>query len=883
MPTFTRTYANPQDWANHPLSNHLENGIHICASSNMRAGIRIAYPNYTNLCSINELMKKLYPDWNSSELQLDQFLKLSNWLQKNKTLFPSDELYGAFLSNKKGIVMHMRKLAESGVHPQDLEKTFQDMLFRGQHISSKERIFLTIWKALDQTIQNTSMNYADYRNRLTSNHLTFELLHKAIEEIQYSNPKKVNDKTVIFLHGFYFITPEQQFFLKNLAENFNVVMFLYYEPQYERTFSFMRSFIQPEYGWESIAKSNMISDYKANHISDLFLRVYENDRGQFQPGTQEVLAYENFFEFMQHVIYPNYSEGKLETDNKSFEIFTPNASQMNELLENHYPELNLKNRNFLSYPVGRFFSTIHEIYKDGEYELSYDQLHELFASGWLYHSNLNARNFTYDLKNIQSYVERATTLDEWIRLSEQLKKQISFIDQQFPLTSDASRMQKSTRSPFLKNSHFSIEVDRLNTIIQFLYDIKTICNELFESGKDGTKINLHFKRLERIMNDRIKRVEKSFDDVEKKLVQDLRARLSMIQSNTDFLYNDLYEAVSLYLSGKFDQKQEKLIRPFLEIDGEAFKHVAVSENYKVYVGGLDEHAFPIAAEVFHWPLQKDTWLALAEHVPHIAYDYMRQDAKKYISRYLFYIMLRFIPGARLNLSWIRYFINQEERKSTLYARQLDLPKKNYTVLAKEIVDVQNHQLTNLYYTEEELEKGYSTLLYNDFFAEYVQCPKRFYYSYLMHEYPVFQQEFTQVFLFTELVKISAKNIKFNTDLLYNELDPFFPQWINVKKKFEFETAIKYAYRKQQVQQEIDDNLYVSEVRKNFQFPGLKKADRNALFDETTDKRLHIEEKIMRSDTLSFEASSGYHCRFCPHIDICPSVTYGIDLKGEKNE
>ena len=101
-----------------------------------------------------------------------------------------------------------------------------------------------------------------------------------------------------------------------------------------------------------------------------------------------------------------------------------------------------------------------------------------------------------------------------------------------------------------------MEMDRLNHIIKFLVEIKDICNELFESGQSGTKINLHFKKLEHLMNRRIGHVQQDFNKVEQKLVEDLRTRLSYIRSDTDLLYNDLHEAVSLYLSGKFDSKRK---------------------------------------------------------------------------------------------------------------------------------------------------------------------------------------------------------------------------------------------------------------------------------------------------------------------------------------
>ena len=189
MPTHTRTYANPHDWDNHPLRKHLENGIHICASSNMRAGIGTAYPSYNNLCSINSLMNELYPKWNSSELQLEQYLELSKWLQENKQSFPSEKLFDAFRSNTKGLVMLMRKLAESGVKPEDLKDTFTDIGLRGQNVSEKELMFLKIWTAVDNGTDGSSYSYAFYRYQLKKRQLTNEDLNKALKSNSIPNAK----------------------------------------------------------------------------------------------------------------------------------------------------------------------------------------------------------------------------------------------------------------------------------------------------------------------------------------------------------------------------------------------------------------------------------------------------------------------------------------------------------------------------------------------------------------------------------------------------------------------------------------------------------------------------------------------------------------------
>src|SRR5690606_37514099 len=105
----------------------------------------------------------------------------------------------------------------------------------------------------------------------------------------------------------------------------------------------------------------------------------------------------------------------------------------------------------------------------------------------------------------------------------------------------------------------------------------------------------------------------------------------------------------------------------------------------------------------------------------------------------------------------------------------------------------------------------------------------------------------------------------------------------VKKTFEFWNALNYAYGKNKVQQQVEENFYVSEIRKNFQFPGLKKERRQELFNEANSSHLKIEQVLMTEEKVYFQAEPGYHCRFCPHVDICPSVMHGIDLKEDKNE
>ena len=91
-----------------------------------------------------------------------------------------------------------------------------------------------------------------------------------------------------------------------------------------------------------------------------------------------------------------------------------------------------------------------------------------------------------------------------------------------------------------------------------------------------------------------------------------------------------------------------------------------------------------------------------------------------------------------------------------------------------------------------------------------------------------------------MVKISAKAANYDSKQLYRNLDPFFPQWITVKKRLEAENALNYAYKRTLQQNQVDENVYVSEIRKT-SISRPKNGRREALFEQAVMQRHSIEE------------------------------------------
>jgi hypothetical protein len=875
------TYHHPQKWREQKeLYNLIKNEIHITATKNMADGIKDFYRNdeeeeFQYIFTVRQVINRLLRVWSLPETQLKQYLELSKQISE---AYGSQPLKESFRSNTAELLDTIRTLVFSGLEPNDLKL---------DKLTSKESFFQQVWSSLEKS----DPTYRDLRTVFNKG-WNREKVIKVFNGLLKSQDKLKEDLVInvdnpkLVLHGFYFITPEQQVFLKKLQDaGFEIIFMNLYDNRFPNTFDFTKAFISKRFSWTDEWKITENRD-KTETVGVTLLNAFEEGKASKLAQPKQIIAYDTFFDFLHERIMKHYPIGE-KTDPQQpndFQFIATNADILNGILVQYYPERYADKRNFLNYPVGRFILKIHEMLKDGQLELNEEILMSTFSSGWLYDeiTRKNARDYTHELKQLLPFFVNCTTSKEWINRFQELLNQYEQILPLFEGAGD-NRVIESIRSPFTKIAYLSFDITVIKQIRSFVILLEEMATKLFVLSGDTISIKEHFSRLADLMR-KHNPINHSFLQIEEEqLIEKLNYKISQIEDEHLFLYEDIGQAISFYLSGKFSNEEVTFIKPFIEVDGEAFK----KNIQTVYLTGLDEQGLPLSEFSTPWPLQDETFALLSERHRVLELNELRNKSIKQISRYLLYIALEFLPKDKLELSWIRNFLDRVDLQPAVYVHQLDLqivPHQFNTEEQEKGKDLP-FDFTNYTPDKDLVKKGFDELKYEDILAEYELCHRRFYYGYVLSRHPVFTDEFIHQFIFTEIVKLVKRYTGKINDEVIKLVSELFPQWTDFKKNTLAETSIGYAGRWQERQDVIVENVSVSETRKNFQFPGLKKEDREMLFMDALKKKNDIMKSLKNpSPGLAFtlEANSGYNCRFCPHLDYCSEGVYAVDEVVKKN-
>ena len=202
------TYYHPQKWQEHKEFDAIKKEIHICATKNMAEGIKDCYRKddkgeFQYIFTIRQVINRLFAWWNTPEFQLKQYLALSREIGQMSSGNP---LLKEFRNNTTELLDTIRFLVFTGLTPEDLNI---------KSLTDKESFFSRYLASLE----NNDTSYQKLREQLKRDWQREEV----IKRLNRSLKKKSENleipltHTKIVLHGFYFITPEQQVFLEAIT------------------------------------------------------------------------------------------------------------------------------------------------------------------------------------------------------------------------------------------------------------------------------------------------------------------------------------------------------------------------------------------------------------------------------------------------------------------------------------------------------------------------------------------------------------------------------------------------------------------------------------------------------------------------------------------
>jgi hypothetical protein len=878
------TYVNPKSLGESVEFKSYRNYLHVCATKNMRDGVYERFQkNLDNpfitapVVGAISLIDKILGPWSEQQTKLKQYLYLTDIIKTHVAM--DDAFKSSFRRNQIEILDTIRMLEVCGLKPSDLQEL---------ELTPKEQVFQQIWSKFEShhSIQELRklLSYG-IKKRLEDEKIIQDLIrdyYKNDDDVLSSINQTIGFDTIV-LHGFYFITPEQQrIFLLLKDAGVNIVFLNLYDDRYNETFSFVEEFISSRYGWVDkdsweIEKWN---DPKLT-LADKFLSDFEGKQLEvYHQKDLKVMAYQDFYTFLSEY------EKENEKINKTY--LAPNSANLNDRLQEYYPDLFKSKRHFLSYPIGQFLYQLHLMWSEQEKSiiLSENGIFECFASGWLYDTatNMNAKDYTKVLDEILPYFKGCVKKDLWLKRAEEL---LSIIEHVVPVfkVDEVDRFQKMMSSPFTRFAHFSKSKDEVMQIVRFIKMIFEIAQDLFGDGEKSISLSEHFAKLRKLVFESNPYLENEINKEEKQLIEELKKTLEGTPEVGQFSVDDISTAISLYLSGRLSNSNsiDEKIRGFIEIDGEAFK-----ENGVTHVTGLDENSLPYSEFKLPWPLGEQVFNDIAKGNSFLSLQVLRNNNVKQITRYLVYNLLQF--SDKIELSWMVQYEDKKNLDKAIYLTQLDLePNCSDKFTEEKLQDINLKREIK----KEELD---SFLAYPvDALAEFMFCPRRFYYSYLSGQSAVFKSEFVHEFLFGNLLKTVGVLVpSLNDERIKEEVFKLFPYWSEFKKNLIAEENMKpkiIAWTKRKYggyipycQDEISD------LRKLFLFPILqnKKADKDSkAVAEAIDALYHRPETViptLREDfdrqlqeyPTQMQAIPSGKCRYCPHNKICPEAYHPVD-------
>ncbi len=264
------------------------------------------------------------------------------------------------------------------------------------------------------------------------------------------------------------------------------------------------------------------------------------------------------------------------------QVYTANRD-VHTLLKIYYPEY-AKDRHFLSYPIGQFFSAIYRLwdYEKGKIIFDINAIKECLSSNIL--SAAPGEVLLKTFYNVEILFENITTYDEFC--SQIANEYVKNYDTIVGTPGKEALAELKNLSVYNK---YKVPKKDVLALIRAIEEINEIATRLFaldNSHEDFINFGKHFRNLEEFLKQRELALA---NEQERALISALQLRLDTIKpekSTFSGTFRDLREGLYYYLKQKNDEDQgvDWIVKNFEQIDGDILqsKRQFEREQKKVY-------------------------------------------------------------------------------------------------------------------------------------------------------------------------------------------------------------------------------------------------------------------------------------------------------------
>ena len=784
MPFKIYTYRDPYKLNQADFWKEISGFPHFCVSRTLVNGLRDVHGGaFTGLlCPLDDFLKKVYRDWAGNvQRRIHQHSVLTSIFQQS---LDSGEISAAFhrslTLNQAHFLDAVRLLITLDMDGlDDTAGTFEQRYFTHvlQMVRSRKEFQYPAMKRIDE-LKGILVN----------------LSRKELEDFSKRHPKSVKKRgwyecavrsttegelDTIVIHGVHQFTPDQIRLVLELDRLGVTIIFLYnYQPEFHEIYSswefIYQCFEVPVHRDSVVTKYDTGAMQMPGHaLACAMGRLCE---GEFCPNDPAIhrlhqlyqtigfIRFDNITEYVHHI--SSYFEKAKQTYRKKQhiseqgldiikrsavlremeeQVYTTNRD-VHDLLKIYYPEY-AKDRHFLAYPIGQFFSAIYQLwdYETGAIRIDLTRLKECLSSRILRTANGEVLLRTFC--NLEVLLNGVSTFQEFLdRMNRDYLGKYESV-----MRARIGEPAFQLRQISIYNPQ-SVSKKDIQDLIAAIEEINEIAKYLFAadaSKRDHIDFGAHFQKLETFLRQQDMTL---LGEEEEALIRSLQQRLDEIKpENTRFsgTFKDLQNGIYYYMKQKEREDADWIVKNFEQIDGDILqsKRQFLDGERKIYhFACLSDYDMNSRADdLLPWPLTSDfvSRVSMEMNLACRVYTASIHERSSFLRYALFYGL--FFNRCDTRLSFVRQYGDSPVDSYTLLTLLgFREPYQPYTAMQTDTnlpfsVSYDLYPVQKIPYKEDEMR---------DFFL----CPYRFFLDYVICRGPVISDSFQYELFFENLLE-----------------------------------------------------------------------------------------------------------------------------------
>ena len=613
MPYKIYTYEDPYQLDQTDFWDEICALPHFCVSRTLVNGFKDVIQESIKglICPLDDLVshEKVYKSWTDNiSLRIQQYSTLTSIFKG--MLFKGEidkNFHMALMQNQTQFLEAIRLFVELGISATALDD---------RKANKEQRLFISVLR----DIQTNGSRLFKFPDTPCLTELKEIITALAENELKESDEKKGNlhselkdrlwydraikntrmqDLTTIIVHGVHQFSPPQLRLLIDMERMGLTIIFLFnYQQRFSEIYSSWKYIYQcfethihhdaniKEYRLQSMQnQSNALAmalgelcEGHYNSIDRRFRQWYQLYKNTELREFANITEYAHFISDHFDAAITNYhnAQGVIDRGNRVWDhaavlrhlneqVYTANRD-VHTLLKIYYPEYS-KDRHFLAYPIGQFFSAIYRLwnYERGEINMDVKAIKECLSSRIL--SSGRAEELLRTYYNLQILFESVSSFEEF-----EARIKTEYIACYNRATSAHGTDPIAPIKQLSIYNKYKIKKSDIVSLIRAIEELNEIAVYLFSIGnthEDYINFGKHFQNLEDFIKQRQLDLA---NEEERALIDALQQRLDKIkpsQSTFSGTFRDLREGLHFYLKQKDDDNGvDWIIKNFEQIDGD---------------------------------------------------------------------------------------------------------------------------------------------------------------------------------------------------------------------------------------------------------------------------------------------------------------------------